>query len=1568
MKRGASLLAVGAAILWLAAMAIYLVQQERPTGWLRGKAVAEESGQPLPGVMIRLHLADSAPPDDERDFVLRTGADGTFRSRRLPAGSYSIEASSRAHRLRAANLVVEEGKVREVSLELGPVPPFFHLGAHQHVFTPDETPRVLGSGFVPGEAVDFAVYRVAPEVLFDRYGGELRRMLYSPSPPQRLMLDDNPGLSPARRFSAPITRRDVEGVFRQRFDMPAREPGIYVVVARAGAIQRLDWLMVTRLGLITKQWDEHALAFVSDLKTGEPVAGARVEFSPGQGTSVAATTDNDGLVEVTVPPPARGRGYDLLVRAQQDGSQAFLTSSMWPGEDEGQERVYFYTDRPIYRPGHRVHFRGIARRFADNTYSVPAGEPVEVKVWDPRDTLVYRGKLATDEFGSYHGNFLLNDEAATGYYRVVSEVKGRPQEAGLRVAEYRKPEYRVEVATSKKRYTQGERIRVSASAEYYFGAPVAGAQVTYLVRRSPYWFYPGAADEYDYEGAYFGDYGEVIEEGTAETDARGVARFSVATRSALYGAREEAAEPSDYRYTIEVTVTDPSRREVTAEGSTLVTQGEFALLVTPARYVVEPGQPAEFEIEARDYHGRPVQGVRIQASAGPEIWSGDKSRLEREAQRTLTTDARGKARFSLKPRTQGYYRVDAGARDRRGNQVRAAAYVWVTGSAYADLGVPYPRLEIVADKPVYRAGETATVVINSESAGATALLTVEGQRLYERRLVPLRGKSTRLEVTVKPQYAPNFFVSVAFVRNKQFMNDEKRIKVSVVERKLQVRVRPDKRRYAPGETATYELRAADWQGNPVSAELSVGVVDEAIYALEPESAPPMLGFFYPPRANQVQTAYSFPQIYLDADKAGAGISVRRHFPDTAYWNPAVVTDAQGRAKVSFVMPDTLTTWRATVRGVTMDTAVGEAVSMARVSKDLLVRLQAPRFLVQGDRVTLSALAHNYTRSQQSLQVWLRAPGLSLRGASAARPQRFELGRDRVRRANWEAEAPAPGEREVTAYLRAQSGLSDAMALPVPVLPHGRERIEWRSGAVSDEAGERLIVRRDAVAGAGDLRVRLAPSIASVMFGALDYLVSYPYGCTEQTMSSFLPDVVVARALRDLDLPNSRLDELPDMVQEGLNRLYGLQHDDGGWGWWRYDQADPWMTAYVVFGLMTAQRSGFTVNQAILDQGRQRLLRHVREYPNRVDAERAYALYALSLAGADGFVDDQVMRFYRALDGLDTYSLALVAATLQARGREAEAQVAAERLWRRAQETQALAWWKGRAEWGRGGNTETTALALQSLLAVEPGDPRLYKAVRWLVLNREGNHWVSTRDTAFVLFALTDFLKASRELQPDYRAEVSLNGKPLLTRRFTRDDLFAPEVEVRVSGRSLRRGVNTLRLSKAGPGSLYYTAVLRQFVGQEEIPELITGAGISVRRSYYRMISTRDRRTGAFSTVPAPDPTTAFRSGESILVRLTITSPRHYDYVVVEDPLPAGCEVAERGDLEPWEWDRWWSDMDVRDEKVAVFARRLPAGASTIEYHLRPQIPGDYHVMPTQVYAMYNPDLRGAGAETRVRLR
>ncbi|NIM07123.1 MAG: hypothetical protein GTN69_04815, partial [Armatimonadetes bacterium] len=1183
--------ALAITLFWITGTAIYLAQKEQPTGRLLGSIVSEETGVAIPNANVSLRMTSSP----YHSFNQKSNSDGTFEFKRIPIGSYRLNASSRAHGLRRpVHLSLKEGETPPpLQLELMPKPPFLQLRIQQHVFSTEETPRITCHGFVRQSDLDFTLYRVDSEALIAQRGN-LRRVIFPRDEhgftSQTPQLQGNPALQETKRFARPITRKDLEGIFHQRFDLPSLNPGLYLLVVRAGDLVELDWLMLTPLALITKQWGNEALAFVTDLKTGEPVSEAKVTFSLAGHQRVTGITDQNGIFKAALPPASGATEEEdldphrhLLALAEKDGSQAKVDQHFYSPDYDSKERVFAYTDRPVYRPGHKVRFKGVVRTLNKEDYSVPADTPLEVKVWDPRETLVYSTQLKTNDFGSYFGEFDLNEEAATGYYRLTTKIGNSPHTSSFHVAEYRKPEYTVEVTTDKERYMRGDSIQAKVSAQYYFGAPVAGADVNYTIMRSPYYAYYGDysyEDEYYYE--YEGDYdhyggGEIVESGTAVTGADGAAQITFSTKPPPSLSTKGGELSRDYRYTIQVQVTDPSRRWVSERTSVLVTQGEFYLSVSPKRYVVSPDESSEVEVVARDHDHNPIPGQRIVVTASSRLWYAGGSQTREETRATITTDDNGKATFKFTPTGQGSYLIEARAYDKRGNKITRTGHLWVSGAYFSSEDRSYPSLEIIAEKKTYRIGETATVLINTKSKGVTALVTIEGPTLFDYRLLQLKGNSTRLEIPITEQYSPNFYICVAFVHDKEFASRQKRIRVSVERRAMDIEITPNKTRYSPGEPATYTVQTRDWQGNPVSAEISMGVVDESIYAVRKDYTPKMADFFYPQRSNRVHTSYSFPRVYLDSEKdTGAqDIKVRKKFPDTAFWNPTIVTDAEGKASVSFEIPDTLTTWRATARGITLNTEVGETTAKVLCSKDLLVRLQTPRFFVQRDHLTLSAIAHNYTKKTQDLSVWLEAPGLrSVSGGKAAKPVNFSLEPDGIRRVDWEIEIPSSGAREITVYVKAASGLSDAMALTLPALPHGRERLEWRSGAVETEKEELFTLRQDAVPNAGDLRIRVSPSLASVVLGALEYLAKYPYGCTEQTMSAFLPDVVVAGALKELKISNPKLErELPKMVQKGLNRLYRFQHDDGGWGWWRYDDSDPWMTSYVVFGLLIAKEHG-----------------------------------------------------------------------------------------------------------------------------------------------------------------------------------------------------------------------------------------------------------------------------------------------------------------------------------------------------------------------------------------------------------
>ncbi len=1555
-------LALGAALTGLNS------SKEPAVGRVQGTVTAQETGALIPGASVT--LTSGAEPGDGpwEVYHATTDAHGAFIMTRIPVGVYRVSAQSKAHELKETSVRVEEGQLGHLKLEMVPMPEYLSLDVHQPVYLPGEECRVLARGFARADAMEITCFRVDYEALAQQAGadyGALARAVIEGKADAGVIPHEKRGTS---RIA--IEGRDAEGVFSQYIPVPAKEPGYYVFGVKAGAVRAAGAALITRIGLIWKRSGERLTVFAADLESGAPQPGTAIRVYR-QGASVArGVTDSKGLFETNLPP--RSAGSETSVFGRHGDHVALLSGYYWQDSGDAEPyRMYAYTDRPIYRPGQTVHFKAIFRQRQGMEYRVPSGTPVSVRVSDWRDTTVYSKQLRTNRFGSIHDSIALSSYALTGDYLLRAQVGTQELTSVFSVASYRKPEYRVEVSPERNRYTRGDEATVTVRADYYFGAPVAGARVSYSVLRAPHWTPSEEEQEWaelygaDFESEYQGD---CIQTGTARLDAHGEARVRIATADDRRR-REGESEPDpgefegDSQFTVLATVTDASGFSAENDGSFTVTRGEFLVQAEPDSWAGAPGQVTRVRLTTRDYEGQPVGSVPVEVTLTQETWHEGHTTSQEESKQQVITDAEGHAEASVIPRAEGSYEVRCAATDARGNRIATSQFIWVTGSDSAEFAYRYPKIEIIADKKVYQPGDTARLIVNVDRPTPCALFSVEGERLNELRQVSLAKKTTVLSVPITRQHIPNIYVAVCYVAGKEFVSQTKPLRVSPAHKSIRVAVRSDKPRYRPGDRATFEVTTTDNHGEPVTAEVSLGVVDESIYAIREEPGPDILRFFYDRQENRVDTSYSFPRVYLNpGEKSGTLVATRKYFPDTAFWAPTLVTDSAGKARVTLTVPDTLTTWRATAKAQTLSTAVGQATHQVIASRPLMARLEMPRFLRQNDEVTLRGIVHNESGRDQPVAAELVLDGLETR-AQAKQQARIPSAMSHV--FEWLVRAPLFGN-PLTTLKAVGTEDSDAMQLGIPVLPHGVPRIVGDSGSTDGSVTVQLDSATHRVDGTTALTLRLTPSLFGTIFGSLDYLATYPWGCTEQTMSAFLPDVVLARALRDLDLKVPSLEKkLPDMVAKGLARLYDHQQSGGGWGWGRYGEGDTWMTAYVLFGLRQAQQAGYSVNPAVIDSGLSMLRTRVPDDLNR-GMDAAFGVYVLALYDA---LDDRTAQWLSGKANHpreDTASRAYVALALWESGREEAARRQLERVIAEAHRSGGLCYWTHKpsreADDAFFSDTETTAGPLAALTTIEPDSPVIPEVLRWYMARRVGAHFESTRDTALVLCSMIRYATHMEELSPDYAYAIKINGKAVGQGHMGAEDVQTAERLIRVDAEQIQPGPNRIEVSKEGTGRLYYSVELSEHVMLEEGAVLATDAGIRASRTFHALRPTHDPQSDTISLKPSPQPATRFRAGDAIEVHLSIQNPTERAYVLIEEPVPAGCEISEMEEADPWMWHHWWGDVDVRDDQIAFYAPVLPRGESTVTYKLRAALPGRFHTMPTHVWAMYRPAEHGWGAE------
>ena len=720
---------------------------------------------------------------------------------------------------------------------------------------------------------------------------------------------------------------------------------------------------------------------------------------------------------------------------------------------------------------------------------------------------------------------------------------------------------------------------------------------------------------------------------------------------------------------------------------------------------------------------------------------------------------------------------------------------------------------------------------------------------------------------------------------------------------------------------------------------------------------------------------------------GSAVAVRRDFRPTALWRTAVITSTDGRAEVECKLPESLTRWTAWAVSLSEDCRAGSAHVQTRTHKPLMVRLNHPRTFREGDRFRFSATVHNEEPNSVHVQLKLHAEGLQLDDDRAELdvPARGQAEAEWLARVPRHAAGQAVSRDEKTGRIVVEpksveasieavaEGGSDAFARKVEIYPWGTPLHLVTATRLRDDSTAELKLslpsaRRDDLS---RVFLQISPSVLSACLDALPYLSEFPYGCTEQTLSRFVPAVAVRQVAGELGVSSSRIDpRLDEKVGEGLRRIARMQRPDGGWGWWAQDESRPDLTAYALVALHRAAQAGVKVDPVISRRGRERL-RALLPRLERNDDDMAYALYALALTGQP---EDGVMaRFSSALvrhrDRLRDYARALAASYLHLVGRDDEGRSMLVRLEESAQvdrEYGTVHWGRRKGSWWRGdGAVETTAFALQAFLDLAPGREEAEGAARWLVANREGRRWDSTRATAHAIYALSAYARHRGEINPDFDLSARVGGEEILRIHLDRSNLLdgGGQWPVDVARLAAAGGQVDLRLD--GRGTAYASLSLDTWTsGPDPAP---TENWISIERRYFRLRPVRTLGGGILSVEEELAPGDSVASGDRIRVRLRLHAHRSIDYLVVEDPRPAGCEPVER--LSGWVARTGWSGRrELRDEATVFFISRLEEGVHRFDEELRAESPGVFRIPPARVEGMYLPAVNGTSRAFSVRLR
>lgn len=936
-----------------------------------------------------------------------------------------------------------------------------------------------------------------------------------------------------------------------------------------------------------------------------------------------------------------------------------------------------------------------------------------------------------------------------------------------------------------------------------------------------------------YGSRYFGQTPpEIVLENEVDIGADGTVKIEIDSSIA-----KELFPGTDHRYEISAEVVDASRRTIVGNGSIIASEKPFTVTGWTDRGYYDQGDTAQVHFAARTANGKPVVGkAKITlysvdyTAANPPV---DASNPDISDAATLpvketpveiwdsTTNDEGELIQSFVAAASGQYRVACEVTSERGEAVEGGYLFSVfdgkgspnkenpVGVDSTGAGVEkdsqgklepnhsekyrFSGIELLTDKREYAPGETVQLRVATNRENSFVMLYIRSNGIVHQtpQFLRIEGRSAVVPIEIKAEDMPNFFVHAITIADGQIHEEVREICVPPVKKVVDVRIKPSKTAYKPGEKATVELELRDPNGQPMTGPVVVTIYDKSVeYISGGSQIPDIKEFFwkwkryfsyqgyrwtrrdlYPsiatvlPLDPQKQPRYlsplggmfslnaqwagmdfpldhsvSFGQVRggrrmaggmgggmmsralgapmapvngvtggvaMDAvaemaaapmpapmaeapmkgmafseksmtqsseqgmnasygvdskgdnrsDKPLVEATVRKSFADTALWTGSLMASNDGTAEVTLDMPENLTTWKIRVWGMNHETSCGEGTAEVITRKDLILRMQTPRFLVQTDEVVLTANVHNYLSTEKEVTVSLELAGtrddanrqileMMTEGQNAGTPtQVVKIPPQGESQINWRVKSLDEGEAVVRMKVLTDEE-SDAMEMSVPCQIHGMLKREAISGVVAPDAANgvmRFTVPAERRAEQTRLVVNVSPTIAASMIDALPYLIEYPYGCTEQTLNRFLPAAIVQKTLQGMGLdlesvqtatnnlntqqlgnakeraaqranpaedarmrgawrtsPNTSpvfsTDEMRKIVNTGVERLVEMQLSDGGWGWFSGwgEHASAHTTATAVRGLLIARRSDVTIAPDVLQRGLQWLVNSQNE--------------------------------------------------------------------------------------------------------------------------------------------------------------------------------------------------------------------------------------------------------------------------------------------------------------------------------------------------------------------------------------
>lgn len=1353
--------------------------------------------------------------------------------------------------------------------------------------------------------------------------------------------------------------------------------GIYHVSIRSTKeywVSDSKFISLSDIGLIAREGKEKMFVFANSIKTAKPVNGVNVlVYGYNNQLIGTASTNTDGVAEVVYtrkeykgfrPAMVIAKTADdfnyLPFNTTQTGTSRFDVGGK-ASNPTGLD-AFIYAERDIYRPGETVHFAVILRT---DKWQTPGEIPVKMKFIMPTGKELTSFRKTLNEQGGVEGSVAVAASAITGSYtlEVYSSNDVLMGTKSFKIEEFVPDRIKVTATLNKPTYNPGETAALSIHAINFFGPPAAYKNYEAEIQVKQKSFNPAKFNDYDFGFAnQTSFFDKIVKEG--KTDANGDA-------SQMYEIPATYKNIGVLQTTFYSTVFDETGRPVSrSANATVFTQDIFFGVGSDGYGYYTMFQPVKFPLIAVNKSEQQLNGAKAEVQVIKHEYrtvltkQGSYFRYDSQKEDKLLSkslvDVSGNATFySFVPKTPGDYEL-------RISIPGAASYVSKRFYSYGSYGgdnnsfevSTEGNIDISLDKEGYVAGEKAKILFKTPFSGRM-LVTMETDKVLSYQYLNVDKRTASLEMPLTAAYLPNIYITATLIKP----HDVSSIPLTVAHGFQNISVEEKNRLMAVSIVAPKAIRSGVKQRVTVKASagsfITLAAVDNGVLQVSDFKTPDPYHYFYARKALEVYGYDMYPLLFpeirsrLSSTGGDADLEMSKRtnpMPNkrikiVSYWSGITKVNGSGEAKFDIDIP----AFSGQIRLMAVayeGTSFGSAEQAMTVADPLVLSSTVPRFASPGDTLTMPVSITNTTSKSGSAVATVRTSGpLTVIGENK---QTVALN--------------ANGETNVTFRIAAMptvnagkiivevQGLGEKFTQETDLTVRPASTLQKMTGsdAVSGSSARQLTTgSADFLPGSGAYQLVVSRSPALELGSQLNFLLQYPYGCTEQVVSSAFPQLYFNDLSALFNKGAGSDNSVNTNIQEAICKIAMRQTYNGGIMLWDNESTQNWwVTAYAAQFLLEAKKAGYEFDKSLLEtalaylNNRLKTKESITYFFNRnqqkkiAPKEVAYTLYVLASAGRPNV---SVMNYYKSkpeMLSLDSRYLLSAAYALAGDKKGFSEMLPAS--------------FSGEESVAQTGGSfysdiRDEAISLNVLIEVDPSNSQIPVMARHVVDKLKQRTWYSTQESAFSFLGLGKLARSAAK--SDAVTEISLNGKVV-----GKADVTPFRYKTTSTGK--------IDLVTKGSGRMYYW-------WQSE--------GISVSGKYKEEDNFIKVRRRFFDRFGQPVNTSTFAQNSLVIVQISVEKSfsGSLENVVVTDLLPAGFEIENPRTKEIPGMD-WIKDaatpvqLDVRDDRINLFVN-LYSGRQVYYYAVRAVSPGVYHMGPVSADAMYNGEYHSYNGAMTIRV-